>query len=272
MPTRSNVFPGRSSVPCLAALTARPRPRARARRRRPRDHHRQGRCATPPRPSWRRSTPDQKTTATFPFTNDGARELVLHAGAAQGPRLLRDDRRAARRRGEAAQDRPQRQGLRQGRRHPQPRVGALRERRRRRQEARLGRQAAPLPRSLPDFTIFGTPSATEPWGWRFEGHHISQNWTVVSGTAIAVEPAVLRHQPGRSAHRPEDRHARPRRRGGSRPHAADVARREAAQGGDGQRRGAEGPAQTNQHKADRLPDTGVAYTALTSGQQQALGS
>ncbi len=45
------------------------------------------------------------------------------------------------------------------------------------------------------FTIFGTPSATEPWGWRFEGHHISQNWTVVSGTAIASSPQFFGSNP-----------------------------------------------------------------------------
>ena len=30
-------------------------------------------------------------------------------------------------------------------------------------------------------TIFGEPSATGTWGYRFEGHHVSQNFTVVNG-------------------------------------------------------------------------------------------
>jgi len=30
-------------------------------------------------------------------------------------------------------------------------------------------------------SIFGAPSDDEPWGWRFEGHHISLNYTVVDG-------------------------------------------------------------------------------------------
>jgi hypothetical protein len=31
------------------------------------------------------------------------------------------------------------------------------------------------------FSIFGAPSATGTWGYRVEGHHISQNYTVVNG-------------------------------------------------------------------------------------------
>jgi hypothetical protein len=40
------------------------------------------------------------------------------------------------------------------------------------------------------FTIFGEPGAAA-WGWRYEGHHISQNWTVVNGRPIATTPAFL---------------------------------------------------------------------------------
>jgi hypothetical protein len=31
------------------------------------------------------------------------------------------------------------------------------------------------------FTVFGEPSATGTWGYRIEGHHVSQNFTVVNG-------------------------------------------------------------------------------------------
>ena len=44
------------------------------------------------------------------------------------------------------------------------------------------------------FTIFGTPGAAA-WGWRYEGHHLSQNWTVVSGKAVATSPAFLGASP-----------------------------------------------------------------------------
>ena len=36
--------------------------------------------------------------------------------------------------------------------------------------------------------IFGTPSADQPWGWRFEGHHISLNFTIVSDKATLTTP------------------------------------------------------------------------------------
>lgn len=34
------------------------------------------------------------------------------------------------------------------------------------------------------FTVFGEPSSTSPWGYRVEGHHVSQNYTVVAGKVI----------------------------------------------------------------------------------------
>ncbi|HXG65318.1 MAG TPA: DUF3500 domain-containing protein [Blastocatellia bacterium] len=45
------------------------------------------------------------------------------------------------------------------------------------------------------FTIFGTPSAKEPWGWRFEGHHLSLNYTVVGGRMVATSPAFMGANP-----------------------------------------------------------------------------
>ena len=35
-------------------------------------------------------------------------------------------------------------------------------------------------------TIYGTPDRTAPWGWRFEGHHLSLNFTLV-GSRMAVD-------------------------------------------------------------------------------------
>lgn len=34
------------------------------------------------------------------------------------------------------------------------------------------------------FTVFGTPSDTGIWGWRVEGHHLSQNYTVANGQVV----------------------------------------------------------------------------------------
>ena len=44
-------------------------------------------------------------------------------------------------------------------------------------------------------TVFGTPGPGAPWGWRFEGHHLSLNFTIVPGRAIAVTPAFLGANP-----------------------------------------------------------------------------
>jgi len=44
-------------------------------------------------------------------------------------------------------------------------------------------------------TIFGEPSANGTWGWRYEGHHISQNWTVVKGQSIASSPQFFGSNP-----------------------------------------------------------------------------
>jgi len=44
--------------------------------------------------------------------------------------------------------------------------------------------------------IFGEPAADEPWGWRFEGHHLSLNYTSVTG-ALSVTPQFMGTNPAR---------------------------------------------------------------------------
>jgi hypothetical protein len=51
---------------------------------------------------------------------------------------------------------------------------------------RIVEQGAGRPAPLRDpelyfVTVFGEPSSSSPWGYSFEGHHISQNFTVVNG-------------------------------------------------------------------------------------------
>jgi hypothetical protein len=51
------------------------------------------------------------------------------------------------------------------------------------------------------FTIFGTPSDTGTWGWRVEGHHLSQNYVVAKGQVVdgpsffGSNPAEVRQGP-----------------------------------------------------------------------------
>lgn len=44
-------------------------------------------------------------------------------------------------------------------------------------------------------SVFGTPDARAPWGWRLEGHHLSLNFTFVPGRAISVTPAFFGANP-----------------------------------------------------------------------------
>ena len=44
-------------------------------------------------------------------------------------------------------------------------------------------------------TFFGDPSTTEPWGWRYEGHHVSLHWTVIGGHVVGDSPQFLGSNP-----------------------------------------------------------------------------
>ena len=48
-------------------------------------------------------------------------------------------------------------------------------------------------------SIFGTPGA-ELWGWRFEGHHVSLNFTLVEGRMIGPMPIFFGANPARVLH------------------------------------------------------------------------
>lgn len=45
-------------------------------------------------------------------------------------------------------------------------------------------------------TLFGEPSENEPWGWRFEGHHLSLNFTTLSGLVVGT-PAFYGANPAK---------------------------------------------------------------------------
>jgi hypothetical protein len=46
------------------------------------------------------------------------------------------------------------------------------------------------------FTIFGTPSKEQPWGWRLEGHHISLNFTSLDNKIQSSTPSFFGSNPG----------------------------------------------------------------------------
>src|SRR5262249_39714647 len=43
--------------------------------------------------------------------------------------------------------------------------------------------------------IFGKPSNTGKWGWRWEGHHLSLNFTMEDGKVTSATPAVFGANP-----------------------------------------------------------------------------
>ncbi len=47
------------------------------------------------------------------------------------------------------------------------------------------------------FTVFGKPAEDEAWGWRFEGHHISLNFSSVSDEIVSVTPTFFGANPAK---------------------------------------------------------------------------
>lgn len=45
-------------------------------------------------------------------------------------------------------------------------------------------------------TIFGEPGSPQGWGWRFEGHHLSLNFTAAKDEVVSVTPSFFGSNPG----------------------------------------------------------------------------
>jgi hypothetical protein len=52
-------------------------------------------------------------------------------------------------------------------------------------------------------SVFGKPAQTAPWGWRFEGHHLSINVTQLPGEPAVVAPVFMGANPARVLSGPE---------------------------------------------------------------------
>lgn len=48
-------------------------------------------------------------------------------------------------------------------------------------------------------TIYGTPSKTDAWGWRFEGHHLSLNFTLAGDRLVVDTPSFFGANPANVA-------------------------------------------------------------------------
>lgn len=49
-------------------------------------------------------------------------------------------------------------------------------------------------------SIFGTPGGADPWSWRFEGHHVSLNYTLVAGAMVGPTPTFFGANPAQVRH------------------------------------------------------------------------
>ena len=123
---------------------------------------------------------------------------------------------------------------------------------------------------LYDVSIFGDPSPTGTWGWRYEGHHISQNWTVVRGQSIASSPQFFGSNPAEVRNGPKK---------GTRVLAAeeDLARALLERLTDAQRAKAlispdapDDMLTTNTRKAAIQEDRGISHEELTPEQRGLL--
>lgn len=52
-------------------------------------------------------------------------------------------------------------------------------------------------------TIFGTPSPKNTWGWRFEGHHVSLNFSTIGNKIASSTPSFFGSNPARVGSGPE---------------------------------------------------------------------
>jgi hypothetical protein len=55
-------------------------------------------------------------------------------------------------------------------------------------------------------TIYGAPSRTDAWGWRFEGHHVSLNFTLAGERSVVDTPSFLGANPATVAKGPKAGH------------------------------------------------------------------
>src|SRR3984893_16376891 len=120
------------------------------------------------------------------------------------------------------------------------------------------------------FTFFGEPTETGAWGWRYEGHHCSQNWTILNGKSIGSSPQFFGANPAEVREGPMK---------GTRVLSAeeDLGRSLVKSLSTAQRTeavlSASAPGDiltSNQRKAAIQEDKGVAYSQLSKEQQGTL--
>jgi hypothetical protein len=120
-------------------------------------------------------------------------------------------------------------------------------------------------------TIFGEPSATTSWGWRFEGHHLSFNFTLVDGAHVFFAPSFIGTNPAevlagpRKGERPL---AEEDDKGRALVKSLDAEQRRLAVFAD---RAPNEIVTTNRKRVEPLSPAGIAAARLSSEQRARLG-
>lgn len=114
-------------------------------------------------------------------------------------------------------------------------------------------------------TIFGTPGGREPWGWRWEGHHLSRHFTIV-GNQVIMTPFFLGAWPTTTA---SGQRTMPREEDAARELIRSLtgARRTQA---IIQERSLTNHVTGNQARVTPLPPVGIAASQLTAAQQRLM--
>ena len=119
-------------------------------------------------------------------------------------------------------------------------------------------------------TIFGDPAAAAPWGWRFEGHHLSLNFTIFDADHVAVTPSFFGTNPAEVRAGPQKGTrvlAEEEDLGLAFVNSLDEAQRRAALSA------VKAPneiATSNKARVDPLAPAGLAATALSAAQRDQL--
>jgi hypothetical protein len=119
-------------------------------------------------------------------------------------------------------------------------------------------------------TLFGEPSGTQSWGWRFEGHHLSFNFTVVDGQHVFFAPSFIGSNPAevRSGPRKGERVlGEEEDRGLAFVNSLDAAQRQAAIIAE---KALTEIVTTNKKRVDPLSPAGIAVAQLKPEQRQKL--
>lgn len=124
------------------------------------------------------------------------------------------------------------------------------------------------------FSVFGEPSPSGNWAWRYEGHHCALNWTVAGGKAVASSPQFFGCEPAEVRVEVPGAPAKGTR---ALPAEEDLGRRlvksllvpqqaEAVRAGEPPTNIVTGAAR----QAAIQEDTGIAYSRLTGAQREML--